>query len=203
MCVIKSLFVTELREDGSHSPMPLSEWLSQFLSKIEMLFGPRDHSFTLVGIDIDKTPVNPPMIWFPDSGIPVGSRERRSKHIVVRLNQNALSHPVRARWQLAHECVHLLDPWHPGLDGGPTNVLEEGLATWFQNWCVPEAEFHEGAYATAEKLVEPLMPELAEAVKRIREDRKIRIGETNADILCDYCPRVETDIARKLCEPFA
>lgn len=202
MNVIDSLFVTKYRKDGSHFPRTLTEWASQFLVDIECLFGPRDCRFTLLGVDIDRTAHGWPRLWFPNSGIPLGDPERRSRHIVIRLGPNALKNAVRARWQLAHECVHLLDPWHPRLDGGPTNVLEEGLATWFQNWRVPEAVCHEGAYAKAERLVEPLMPELAEAVKRIREDRNIRIGEMNADILCAFCPRMESDISRRLCERF-
>ena len=202
MSVIESLFVTKYRNDGSHSPMTLTEWASQFLADIERLFGPRDRSFTLVGIDIDRTPGNSPRVWFPDSGIAPGDVVKRSKHIIIRLGPNALNDPVCARWQLAHECVHLLDPWHPGLDGGPTNMLEEGLATWYQNNSVREAVCHEGAYATAEKLVEALMPELPKAVKRIREERNIRIGGMNSDILRDYCPGMDRDISRKLCEPF-
>ena len=43
------------------------------------LFGPRDRSFTLIGIVIDRTPGNLPQLWFPDSGIPPGDVEGRSK----------------------------------------------------------------------------------------------------------------------------
>ena len=69
MSVIDSLFTTWFREDGSHSPKTLPEYASQFLADIEHRFGPRDRSFALVGIDIDKTPGNVPRIWFPNSGI--------------------------------------------------------------------------------------------------------------------------------------
>ena len=202
MSVIDSLFVTKYTKDGSYSPIPLTEWTSQFLADIERLFGQRDHSFTLVGIDIDKTPDNPPMIWFPNSGIATGGVERRSKHIVIRLNKNALTDPIRARWQLAHECVHLLDPWCPKIEGRTANVLEEVLATWFQNDRVSEAACHEEPYATAEKLVKPLIPKLTEAVKRIRVYRKKRIGEITHDVLCADYPELTRDISAELCQPF-
>ena len=202
MNVIDTLFVTKYRDDGSHSPMTLTESASLFLADIESWFGPRDRSFTLVGIDIDRTPGNPPRLWFPDSGIPADDAEKRSKHIVIRLSQNALFHPVRAKWQLAHECVHLLDPWCPRVDGRPTNLLEEGLATWYQNSRVPKAACHEGLYALAEKLVKPLMAKLPNAVKRIREEHKIRIGEITPDVLLAYYPEMDRDISRKLCQPF-
>lgn len=202
MCVVNSLFVTEYIRDGRQPSIPLTVWASKFLTEIESLFGPRDRSFTLVGIDIERTPENPPIIWFPNSGIAPDDAGKKYKHIVIRLNENALKNADIARWQLAHECFHLLDPWCLEIEDRPTNWLEEGLATWYQNYRVPEAECHHELYAIAEKLVEPLMPELAEAVKRIREDRKIRIGEMNGEMLCAYCPRVESDIARRLCERF-
>ena len=202
MSVIHTLFVTKYRKDGSHSPMTLTEWASQFLVDIECLFGPRDRTFTLLGIDIDRTAQGRPHLWFPDSGIPVGDPDQRSRHIVIRLGLGALNESVRARWQLAHECVHLLDPWCETIDGRPTNFLEEGLATWYQNSEVPKAVCHEGLYAIAERLVTPLISELPEAVKHIREERKMRIGEITPEVLCAFCPNIDSGTSRKLCDRF-
>ena len=142
-----SLFVTQSQEGGSHSPMTLPEYASWFLADIEAWFGPRDRSFALVGIDIDRTPGKPPHLWYPNSGIPPDDAEGRSRHAVVRLGPAGLTNPVRARWQLAHECFHLLDPWSETVDGRSASWLEEGLAAWYQNSRVPEAECHEGLYA--------------------------------------------------------
>ncbi len=202
MTVIDSLFATKFREDGSHGPMTLPEYASRFLADIEDWFGPRDRSFVLVGIDIDCTPGNPPRLWFPESGIAPDDAERRSRHIVIRLNQAALTDLNRARWQLAHECFHLLDPWNLRVDGRPTNMLEEGLATWYQNSRVPEAEWHESVYAAAEDLVRPLMEQLPSAVKRIRRERGVRVGECTPDVLRDYCPGFDEDALQRLCQPF-
>ena len=202
MNVIDSLLVTKFREDGSHYPMTLPEYASQFLADIEHLLGSRDRSFSVTGIDIDQTPGNAPRLWFPDSGIPPGDTQRRSRHIVIRLSQAALTDWNRARWQLAHECVHLLDPWNPKVDGRPTIWLEEGLATWYQNTRVPEAEFHDGSYAVAEDLVGPLIEELTNAVKSIRLEQQFRVGEITPDILRAYCPGLGEDLLQKLCQPF-
>ena len=202
MSVVDSLFVTEFHEDGSHSPMTLPEYASEFLSDIEGRFGPRDRSFTLVGIDIDRTPDKHPHLWYPNSGIPPGDPEGRSRHVVVRLGPAALTDPARARWQLAHECFHLLDPWIETVDGRPANWLEEGLASWYQNSRVPEAECHEGLYADAEGLVEPLTNELTQAVRRIRAERRLRISAITPDVLHDYCPNMSSETARELCKPF-
>ena len=202
MNVIDSLFATKYREDGSHGPMTLPEYASRFLADIEHCFGPRDRSFTLVGIDIDRTPDNPPQLWFPDSGIATDDAERRSRHIVIRLGPAALTDLTRARWQLAHECFHLLNPWNLKVDGRPTNMLEEGLAAWYQNTRVPEAEWHEGPYGAAEALVESLMGELPSAVKRIRQERGLRIGEFTPDVLRDCCPGFDEETLHRLCQPF-
>ena len=202
MNVIDSLFTTKFQEDGSHGPMTLPEYGSRFLADIEHWLGPRDRSYALVGIDIDRTLDNRPRLWFPDIGIAADDTERRSRHIVIRLGPTALTDRVRARWQLAHECVHLLDPWNLRVDGRPTNWLEEGLATWYQNSRVPEAEFHEGLYASAEDLVGPLMEELPSAVKRIRQERRVRIGEFTPDVLRVYCPGFHEETLQRLCQPF-
>ena len=202
MNAIDTLFTTEFREDGSSSSITLSSHASRFIADIEGLFGPRDRSFTLVGIVIDRTPDNPPQLWFPDSGIPPGDAEGRSRHVVIRLASNALTDLAKARWQLAHECLHLLDPWNERVDGRPANWLEEGLAAWFQNSRVPEAECHEEQYALAEDLVSPLMDELPYAIKRIRRERGLRISEITPDVLQGYCLGMREDISGKLCQPF-
>lgn len=91
-------------------------------------------------------------------------------------------------WQVAHETVHLIDP----VCRGQANVLEEGIAAWFQD----EKRFHGNevkqyidelacqplAYARAERLVLQCMPELIDAVKDIRQ-RNVRISEIAADEL--------------------
>lgn len=199
---IESLFVMSFQESSGHHVMTLPEYASRFLAEIEVLFGPRDPSFSLLGIDIDKTPGNQPRLWYPDTGIAAEDSERRSKHVVIRLSGTAYADPARARWQLAHECIHLLDPWNEKVDGGPTNILEEGLASWYQNTRVPEAEHHEGQYARAEALVKPWINQLAAALKRIRLERELRIGECTPQVLRDYVPELPEQTLRDLSRPF-
>ena len=202
MRVIDSLFASGLQEDGIHWAMTLPVHASRFLVDIEHLFGPRDHSFTLVGIDIDRTPGQCPRLWYPDSGIAPDDPEARSRHVVIRLAPNALTDPARARWQLAHECIHLLNPWNERVDGRSASWLEEGLAAWYQNSRVPEAEHHGGLYALAEDLVTPLMGELPDAVNRIRRERGLRISAITPDVLREYYPGFSEETLLKLCQPF-
>ncbi len=200
MAVIDSLFTSQLQKDGSYSSWTLPAYASEFLAEIEQLFGPRNCSFTLTGIDIDKTLENP-QIWFPCSGIPPNDAERRSRHVVIHLGSSALNNETLAKWQLAHECVHLLDPWHKHIDG-PTNRLEEGLATWFQNSQVEGMKSHEGNYAEAEEHVAPLMDKWPNSIKCIRREQRLRIGEITPDVLRCYCPGLDEEALLKLCQPF-
>ncbi len=197
------LFTTTSNEGGRYNPMTLPMYTGEFLADLEPLFGPRDRSFTLLGIDICNTPGYPPQLWFPSSGDAPDAPNGRFRYIVIHLGPAACSSLARARWQLAHECFHLLDPWNPKVDGRPTNMLEEGLAAWYQNHSVPEAESHEGLYATAEDLVRPLMDELPYAIKRIRQGLRLRISEITPDILRDHCPGRSEETLRKLCQPFS
>ena len=82
-------------------------------------------------------------------------------------------------------------------------MLEEGLATWYQNKSVPEKECHDVLYAPAEDLVKPMMDELPPAIKRIRQELGLRIGEIPPDILRADCSGMSEETAWKLCQPFS
>jgi hypothetical protein len=107
-------FVSATHEGGGNS-WTLVTRLGQMLSRAENLYGPRDRSWTILGVEFGPGPY--PAIWFPGD----------CKHIAIRLAPNALDSEVLACYQLAHECVHLLAP--TGNANAP--VLEEGLATAF------------------------------------------------------------------------
>ncbi len=199
---VHRLFVGGRWEDGSHGLMSLPEYASYFIADMEHLFGSRDRSFSLVGIDVNRTPDSVPMLWYPHYGIEPDSTDKRSKHIIIRLGFNALSDPLRARWQLAHECIHLLDPWSEMVDGRPANWLEEGIAAWYQNFRVPEAAWRDGQYGEAEALVEPLLRESWEAIKNIRQELGLRLSEFTPEVIQDYCPGIGEKALRQLCEPF-
>ena len=89
-----------------------------------------------------------PRVWFPCPSPP-------GIAIALSLGGSLEGHV----WELAHESVHLLDPWNPSCkkEGCSTNCLEEGLATWFQNRAVQDGGNAEIEYARRERLVAPLM----------------------------------------------
>ena len=113
-------------------PLPNDQWTYTLISRFsdmlylaEDLFGPRDLSYTPLGIELVY---NGPRIRF------VGDHKENRKHIIIRLNLNVATDMLRACYQLAHETVHLLAPEGVRIQGGITNNLEEGVATYFSTY---------------------------------------------------------------------
>ncbi len=108
------LFVAYAAEGQGDRNWTLATRLGDMLGVAEMQFGPRDPSYTILGIEFAGTR---PMIWYPGD----------CKHIVIQLTEDCLTDLPRACYQLAHECIHLLSP-----TGQQHAInLEEGLATLY------------------------------------------------------------------------
>src|SRR5208337_1006395 len=90
----------------------LASRAGEILRLVEERYGPRDCSFTLLGVEFSEPQ---PQIWFPGD----------CRHVVIQLTTSAMNDEIQALYQLAHECVHLLDPVVFGL----ASVFEEGVAT--------------------------------------------------------------------------
>ncbi|WP_052332776.1 hypothetical protein [Phytobacter massiliensis] len=88
----------------------------KMLVELEERYGPRDKSWTFLGVEFKY---DGPMIWYPKE-----ENKPDPKHVVISLSGEAFSNHKEAMYQLSHECVHLLSP--QGKAGA--NVLEEGLA---------------------------------------------------------------------------
>src|ERR1700752_1272985 len=100
----------------------LIDRISYYLLAAESLYGPRDRSFTFLGIEL-----TPEILPQKRAGAVVNGRtcpalERTHVYIKIR---NGLELPP-TYWTLAHECIHLLAP-----GGLPIRNIEEGLADVF------------------------------------------------------------------------
>ena len=100
----------------------LASRLSDMLYLAEDLFGPRDLSYTPLGIEFIP---DGPKTWY------VGETQQNRKHIIIRLGLEAATNMAEACYQLAHESVHLLAPEGVRTKKGKTNNLEEGVATYY------------------------------------------------------------------------
>lgn len=92
----------------------LARQMSEVMTEITSLFGPRDDSFQFIGWEFIG---ERPQIFYPSSG---------ERHVLIRLSMKASEYWNTAIHELAHECVHLLSPIV-----GRANNLEEGVATWY------------------------------------------------------------------------
>ena len=116
--------------DNADYVINLERRIGAYMRILEAMFGSRDPRFVLGSI---KKSSCLPQLDFPNGynrfgGCVVDICITEDPYTYQWLNQGT--------WQVAHECVHLLDP----VKYGKANVLEEGLATWFQD----EKEFHDG-----------------------------------------------------------
>ena len=198
-----SPFTTSRDANGTYS-LTLAQLTSVFLTEIEKLFGPRDPKFTYVGLEFDTSHDAKPRIWFPHTGYPGRETNEPSRHVNIRLTGNAQNDANLAIWQLAHECVHLIDPWNIEVEGRQSSVLEEGLAVWYQYTIVQGVSLGDDAsYEEARSLVEPYMPKLAETIKHLRTQHSVRIGDIeNPDLLLKHSPDMDPKTAENLCRYF-
>ena len=202
MTISISPFATSRISDDTYS-LTLAQLTSVFIAELERLLGPRDPKFTYVGLEFDTTLDAKPHIWFLKTGYPGHETDQYPTHITIRLTEAAQNDANLAIWQLAHECVHLIDPWNTKREGRRSNYLEEGLATWYQNTIIQDIPNTLPQYVEARSLVEPHMPELATTIKHLRANRNIRIGDINdPDLLLDRCSEIDTKVAERLCQRF-
>ena len=136
----------------------LASRLGDILHMAEELFGPRDLSYTLLGIEFVS---DNPRIWYP------GDR----RQIVIQLDFSAAADMSQACYQLAHETVHLLAP----SGGQNANNFEEGVACYFAAYymerilnqppLIPGLPSYERALA----LIKPRLDEDIYCIRRLRE----------------------------------
>lgn len=163
--------------------------LADMLEKSAEIYGPRDMTYTVLGIEFEE---NGPQIWYPFS----------SKYVAIQLSLNASIDLIAGCYELAHESVHLLSP----LGERGASVLEEGLATKFSVDYVKSEFGYEKkivipSYQEAHNLVSKLL-ELDEfAIKKLRQHEFV-ISKFTPGLLIEHYPELDQDVAEKLCSKF-
>lgn len=122
--------------------------MGQFISETETLYGARDTTWTLLGIEFNE---GRPNIRF--SGYPA------RRQIIIRLGEKAFESAPQAIYQLAHECIHLLAP----VVNGEAPVLEEGLATVYSEDKV------QSLYPSPQDAIRTSLQIYIDAAARVRE----------------------------------
>ncbi len=112
------LFTAEHLENKVGFTWTLVSRLGNMLYKAEELFGERDKSYTLLGVEVGA--YDYPQTWYP------GNRS----HIIIQITNTAASDMNLACFQLSHEVIHLLSP----SGGSNATNLEEGVAVYFSDY---------------------------------------------------------------------
>ncbi len=180
-------FATELLPTRDGYRFTLTSLLSTMLSDAEQLFGPRDITYTPVGIEFSG---DRPQIWYPGT----------NKHVSIILTDDAREDPAQAIFQLAHEVMHLLSP--TGMANAP--VVEEGLSALFQERANETYGLNlrivSKPYIEATKFTNQLLRGQSQIIKQLRKIEpsfhkwtpRFLVGEGNISI----------ELAQQLCEPF-
>ena len=159
----------------------LASRLGDMLSLAEELLGPRDMTYTILGVEIGP---DIPRLWYP------GNR----KNVIVQLSPSAAKNPPRACYQLAHETVHLLAP----NGGGPATNLEEAVACYFAGFFMrtrfAQSTWHpvEPSYTRGLSIISPRMDEDIRCIKRLRS-RQVSFGEIQREELAAEFPGLAHD----------
>src|SRR5215467_11622293 len=75
----------------------LASRLGHMLRTAEERYGPRDLSYTILGVEFGG---DIPHIWYPGN----------CRHVIVQIARYCINNLQHAYYQLAHECIHLLSP---------------------------------------------------------------------------------------------
>jgi hypothetical protein len=161
----------------------LASRLGTMMLMIEEMFGERDPSYTILGVEFGG---DIPMIWYP------GNR----RHVAIRLTTSAASYPQQACYQLAHEAVHLLAP----SGGKNANNFEEGVATYFSAFYM-RAFFPNypntvdvQSYARAVDLVSPRLKSDAYCIRRLRTKQPSFSLITPEDLTVEFPDLKSTEV---------
>ncbi|EOW6411107.1 MULTISPECIES: hypothetical protein [Cronobacter] len=171
--------------------------LGEMLSELETRYGPRDPSWTFVGVAFSN---EGPMHFFPGS-----SQTPRPKNVMILLSAGSFINYKCAMFELSHECVHLLAP----SGGRHAPVMEEGLAYRYsreilaRNFGHPlEKPYGEaGAYEAAGRSVEKLLQHDSEAIRKLREVQPAFYNMTPATFM-EAGLQVPADLIAELLKPF-
>lgn len=174
----------------------LGSRLGHMLNMAEKMFGPRDKSYTLLGVEF--TEADNPSNWYP------GNR----KDILIQITKACMTDEKRALYQLSHEVFHTLSPIGPGAS---STVLEEGLAVYFSmHYMKAVGEPLSNGYISSQKYrmaytaVLELYNKYPDASSRIAKLRQshANLTKVSAKALGDAFPKVHPGFIQQLLQKF-
>lgn len=167
--------------------------LGTILDDAENLYGERDRSFNILGVELcDQVQ---PMTWYP------GSWDGR-KDVIIQITKDCETNINKAIFQVSHEVVHCLCP----KPGRHANVLEEGLATLFSMYESNKYRtgYHPDSlpYISAMGKVEELLRLDGSIIKKART-LELDISLITKEMLLGFHPSIKDDLLDILLKPFS
>lgn len=112
------LFTAEHLDNKTGFTWTVVSRVGDMIKKAESLFGDRDKSYTLLGVEVGANDY--PQIWYPGG----------HSHVIIQISHAAASNMNLACFQLSHEVIHLLSP----SGAAAASNLEEGVAVYFSDY---------------------------------------------------------------------
>ena len=186
----RNLLFAERLSEGCGYTCTLASRLGDMLYVAEELFGPRDPSYTILGIEFEA---HGPQIWYP------GCR----RHIIIQLSSSAATRISQACYQMAHETVHLLAP------SGKRNAtnFEEGVACYFAAHYMkkrlnqPSWRPTLPCYERAIEVITPRLDEDIVCVRRLRENQ-LSFRDMTKELISTEFPNLTPNELRFLTSQF-
>ena len=171
----------------------ITSLLGSFLMDAGKLFGERDRSFNILGVELCDH--EQPMTWYP------GSLDG-CKDVIIQITRDCETNINKAIFQVSHETIHCLCP----KPGRHANVLEEGLATLFSMY--ESTKYGTGyypsslAYVSAMGKVKELLGLDGSIIKKARM-LEPDFSLITKDMLLSLLPSIKDDLLEVLLEPFS
>lgn len=170
----------------------------KMLVELEERYGPRDKSWTFLGVEFSY---DGPMNWYPKA-----PNKPDPKHVVISLSGEAFRNHKEAMYQLSHECVHLLSP--QGKAGA--KVLEEGLAKLYSMEIIERECGHpcgqnygiNTGYDNAANTVLQLLQYNSQAIRMLRDVEPAFYRMTSATFSDAGLEQVPQSLIAELLRPF-
>lgn len=187
----KTIF-TATPTEGGYSWTIIS-LLGTILKDAEGLYGERDRSFNILGVELCNQ--EQPQTWYPGGW-------NGQKDVIIQITKDCENNLKKAIFQVSHEVIHCLCP----KPGRHANVLEEGLATLFSTYESNKfgTGYHPGSllYISAMEIVEELLSYDETIIKKARM-MEPDISLITKEMLLAFHPSIKDDLLEILLKPFS
>lgn len=198
-----------IRYNFEHSPRPaiLATVLTEHLDEAETMFGEMisPYPYMIAGVNYGHQNIR---LCFSGEG-----KAKQHRYLSIHLSKHSERNSIRAIWEVAYICIHLLSPVPPA----SVTVLEEGMACWYQQHWIESCPsvfsdkfrskiknhlFRKGHYSRAFDLFSKIMNFDGNALRNLRIDQP-EISQITSEQLLSVLPVLTNSEAIELVSKFS